>query len=129
MSGTRRSGDRRGPPLPPRPPPRRGRGRGGPGGGGGGGGGGEARREHGPIALLDAYSAGSPEGWSEALDRAEASAPQVLLVAAGTDEWTSFCLRQADRVLAVADDGAPAGATALRGCDLVVDAKDAAEGG
>jgi NTE family protein len=59
-------------------------------------------------------------------DRCEREAEQVLLVAEspqGDREWTDFCLRQADRVLALVDrDEVPAwlaDRAALRGCDVV----------
>jgi predicted acylesterase/phospholipase RssA len=94
---------------------------------------GRALGRHGRVAVLDGSEVELPaNGTSPAtvygplLDRSEASADHVLLVGRagpGEDPWTSFCLQQADRVLAIARGGAPpAGAAArpeLRGADLV----------
>jgi predicted acylesterase/phospholipase RssA/CRP-like cAMP-binding protein len=63
---------------------------------------------------------------SSRLDRCERTADQVVLLAGEPDvapEWTSFCLRQADRILALVGDGEHstrlAGAPTLHGCDIV----------
>jgi EmrB/QacA subfamily drug resistance transporter len=60
------------------------------------------------------------------LDRAEAANDQLVLAAGspfGGDPWTGFCLKQADRILAVGTGGEPPAEAAerleLRGCDLV----------
>jgi len=60
------------------------------------------------------------------LDRAESLNDQVVLVAGSPferDPWTRFCLKQADRILAVGSGGEPppeaASRPELRGCDLV----------
>jgi NTE family protein len=65
------------------------------------------------------------------LDRLEGENDQVLLIASGTDlddPWTAFCVRQADRIVAVAGpEGAPpaGGApSALHGADLAYCAAD-----
>jgi len=62
---------------------------------------------------------------SEVLDRLEASHRWVLLSASsvgGNDPWARYCIREADRVIALADHGpgvSPAVASPqLRGCDL-----------
>jgi NTE family protein len=82
-----------------------------------------------PAACLDRNAAeGAHDGASIAarLDRAERSAEQVLLV--GEDpglapEWTEFCVRQADRVLALCEGGDPLAIDTLTpplaGCDVV----------
>lgn len=71
---------------------------------------------------------------SGALDRVEAAHERVLLAAPSADpgdEWSAYCVRQADRVVALAMQ--PAGAqppgrrAALRGCDLAFLAAPAVE--
>lgn len=61
------------------------------------------------------------------LDRLERQAAQVVLIGGelrGDDDWSMFCLRQADRVLALAGPGRPpawlADVERLHGCDLVL---------
>jgi NTE family protein len=58
------------------------------------------------------------EAWGRALGELERAHDYVLLRAEldGSD-WSSFCLRQADRVVVAADDG-PAPIAAPAGCDL-----------
>ena len=73
------------------------------------------------VAGLD----GDEEGdRADLLDRAEREHGRVLLTASHpdpADPWTAFCLRHADRVLAVAPaDDAPGRRDGLRGSDLVV---------
>jgi predicted acylesterase/phospholipase RssA len=80
------------------------------------------RRDGGPMA-------------SDELDRMEAANNRVLLVAASSearDEWTEYCVRQADRVIGVATR--PYGGTmppqaldSLRGCDLAFQAAPGVE--
>ncbi len=66
------------------------------------------------------------------VDRAEMAAGQVVLVASslGEDPWSSFCLQQADRILAVSTGGEPSAAVppALAGCDLVAVGVEPASG-
>lgn len=69
-----------------------------------------------------------------ALDRLEAEHDHVLLVAtaAGDDGWTDFCLRQSDRVVAVAtrqcdQPGSAPPAERLLGCDLAFLAPEGVE--
>lgn len=82
------------------------------------------------VACLDGGAAGDSEdraaSHAELLDRCERSAEQVLLVAhepAWTDHWTQFCLRQADRVVALVGEEEPVPRVAVhpgvRGCDVV----------
>ncbi|HVE67637.1 MAG TPA: patatin-like phospholipase family protein, partial [Solirubrobacteraceae bacterium] len=62
----------------------------------------------GTVAVLDEAKAGESPGWAGALDRAEAGADQVLLVAGeagATGEWVSFCRRQADRAVELPGPG------------------------
>ena len=91
-----------------------------------------------PLAALAAELRGQLEGSAElepsggsaadharALDSLESAHAHVLLLAAapGTDdEWTAFCVRQADRVVAVARAGAGVRAATdeLVGCDLAL---------
>ena len=76
-------------------------------------------REYGSVAVLDRDS-GDPVS---TLERAERDHDRVLLVArasAVTDRWRAFCIRQADRVVALAGPGPPAAEPdeRLRGCEL-----------
>ena len=65
-----------------------------------------------------------PELSSEALDQAEAANDWVLLAATSAsrdDSWTSYCIRQADRVIALAAraiDVVGPGVEQLSGCDI-----------
>jgi NTE family protein len=89
----------------------------------------EIGRWHSVVRLdsPEAEAAGTrAETGASQLDRFERSHEQVLLVtAAGAPghPWTEFCVRQADRVLALVGDGEvlawPVSAEALRGCDVV----------
>ena len=63
-------------------------------------------RRFGTIEVLDEEKAGEAPGWAGALDRAEAAGGQVLLIGGGSEEWSAFCRRQADR--AVEGPGDPA---------------------
>ena len=73
------------------------------------------------VGLLTLEDSGTGDGYAELLDQAERAHGQVLLhVEPGRgEEWDSFCLRQADRVLAVVDGGA-APVAGLGGADLAV---------
>lgn len=83
-------------------------------------------RRHSVGLLSPGADLGDDEEWPAALDRAERSCEQVLLVgdAAGSD-WSRFCVRQADRVLVLARGPVPAGTEdpEIRGCDLVFEAE------
>lgn len=90
---------------------------------------------HGSVARLG-YQADRPvQDFPLALDRAERSHDRVLLVGAATapgEPWTDFCLREADRTLAVTH-GAPAlgwmdHRHALKGCELVATAGELTDG-
>ena len=71
------------------------------------------------VACLDAGAAGVPDDWAAALERAEREHDRVLLVVGDDDEWSAFCLRQADRTVLFARPDEPvARDAALRGCDL-----------
>ena len=60
-----------------------------------------------------------PDDWAAALERAEREHDRVLLVVGDDDEWSAFCLRQADRTVLFARPDEPvARDAALRGCDL-----------
>ena len=81
------------------------------------------------VARLDLGDATNGRGESDAarLDRLERAAEQVVLVGGELrpdDDWSMFCLRQGDRVLALTGPGAPppwlGDVAALRGCDLVL---------
>ncbi len=89
----------------------------------------DAIAAHARCELLDASLAEThgAEGHAPLLDRTEASSDLVLLDAGALSAptaWTDFCLRQADRILAVTRGGEPdpalAGRADLRGCDLVI---------
>ena len=75
------------------------------------------------VVELAGHEADTDDDRARLLDRIEREHDQVLLVAENArpdDPWTAFCLRQADRVVAVAAGRAPdPGALEhLRGCDL-----------
>lgn len=77
-----------------------------------------ALRRFGAAEILDAGGL-APEEFAPAVDAAEAKHAYVLLVDAGADEaWSSFCRRQADRVLVVVRAGT-AVAAGPPGCDAV----------
>ncbi len=62
---------------------------------------------------------GNGDEWGRDLAELEARNAHVLLLAEpGNDDWTSFCLRQADRVLVVAAGAPPNGVVAAEGCDI-----------
>jgi NTE family protein len=68
-----------------------------------------------------------PSSYTALLDDAERQYKHVLLLAglpADDDPWTDFCLRQADRVIALAQSADPSTwleqYPALRGCDLLL---------
>jgi predicted acylesterase/phospholipase RssA/CRP-like cAMP-binding protein len=81
----------------------------------------------GAVARLDGGSVGDdPDRFGSVLDAAERANRQVLLVADSAedqDSWAHFCLRQADRLIAVVDERLPpawvAGKRELHGCDVV----------
>jgi predicted acylesterase/phospholipase RssA/CRP-like cAMP-binding protein len=84
-----------------------------------------ALREHGTLARVD-HAVRSAAESAELLERCERESDRVLLVARSVepgDDWSAFCLRQADRVLALAGGGqVPAmviGDSRLEGCDLL----------
>jgi NTE family protein len=78
----------------------------------------DAFAELGPTAALDgARGAGGPLG--ETLARLEADHARVLLLADGPDEWRSFALRQADRVVVLAGSSPPPRDPTLAGAELV----------
>jgi NTE family protein len=84
-----------------------------------------ALERFGTVKLLDAREAGEAASFGEALDRFERAADRVVLAAgagAGDPAWRSFCLRQADRVVVVADARVRPGPAAaeLRGADLAM---------
>ena len=67
-----------------------------------------------------------PSGYTTLLDDSEREYRQVVLLAGiptEDDPWTAFCLRQADRMIALAGSDGPPGWLAkhagLRGCDLL----------
>ncbi len=80
---------------------------------------------HGSVAELTPRADRSRADTLAALDRAEASADRVAMVAEASfpgEEWTDLCLREADLIVAVSG-GTPDGAwrdhPALRGCELL----------
>ena len=82
--------------------------------------------DHGTVAELGER----PGDAAETLERLERDHDRVVLSAAGgtDDQWRAFCVRDADRVLVVADadPGSAGGALdpGLRGCDLAFVAGD-----
>jgi hypothetical protein len=94
---------------------------------------GAALEAHLPVAVLDGSQvpasavAGEPAGaYGPLLDRAEAGHDLVLLIAGVArpcEPWTTFCLQQADRILAVTRGGPVPPALGqhpeLQACDLV----------
>jgi NTE family protein len=85
-----------------------------------------ALERYGAVGRLVADDHVGGEAMRMALDRAESASDRVVL--AGTaepgDEWTAFCLREADLVIAVSRGEARpdwlARPAALRGCELLV---------
>jgi EmrB/QacA subfamily drug resistance transporter len=82
----------------------------------------------GRVKRLDGFSTEDPAAEAELLERVEHEHDQVVLVADPGDAWADFCLRHADRVVAVAGD-APVPAwvieeDALKGCELLVTTGD-----
>ena len=78
---------------------------------------------HVSAAVFD-QNAAAPKDWGTALDELEGSNAHVLLPAApdAPEEWREFCLRQADRVLALAAGDPPqVPDPRLIGCDLALD--------
>ena len=83
--------------------------------------------EHGSVARLTMEDLGGGADLLSALERAEREFDRVLLVGDATapeDEWTAFCLREADTIFALTR-GRPNRAwtqrpDALLGCELVV---------
>ncbi|MGH2978987.1 MAG: patatin-like phospholipase family protein [Solirubrobacterales bacterium] len=80
----------------------------------------------GPVALLERDPERDERAYGVALDRAERDAPRVLMLTgspAEPDPWTTFCLRQADRILLVAGaERPPRSDLGLRDCDVVLPA-------
>ncbi len=90
---------------------------------------------HGSVAELAPAPGRTAEEMTAALDRAEADADRVLLVPASDEEgreWSGFCLREADLVIAVSagapDSAVLASPDAYRGCELLVVGGRAAPG-
>jgi len=85
---------------------------------------GDALAALGQVALLEHDAERDEHAYGAALDRAERDAARVLMLTgspAERDPWTTFCLRQADRILLVAgDEGPPRSNLGLSGCDLVM---------
>jgi predicted acylesterase/phospholipase RssA len=86
--------------------------------------------------VIELDGSGAPDDTERArlLDRLEPDHDQVLLITGSADEqdpWTAFCLRQADRVVAVAGPAAvsPALPARMRGADLAFCARDDRAGG
>jgi predicted acylesterase/phospholipase RssA len=87
--------------------------------------------------VIELDGSGAPDDTERArlLDRLEPDHEQVLLITRSADEqdpWTAFCLRQADRVVAVAGSAAAPGEplpARLRGADLAFCARDGRAGG
>jgi len=91
----------------------------------------------GTVALLDESELDTVDGqapdalWASVLDRAERGHDRVVLVTSATEssqDWTEFCLRSADRVIALAGREhspemlTPALRGQLNGCHLLTDA-------
>jgi NTE family protein len=88
-----------------------------------------ALQRHGSVGRLHPDDGAGPEGRRTALDRAESMEDRVVLACSGgpADEWTGFCLSEADLVLVVSH-GTPgrswmACPAALQGCELLVAAR------
>jgi predicted acylesterase/phospholipase RssA/CRP-like cAMP-binding protein len=85
---------------------------------------GEALARLGPVARLEHDPEQDERAYSKMLDRAERDAARVLMLTGSPSEpdaWTTFCLRQADRILLVAGGGDPPQSDfGLSGCDVVM---------
>jgi NTE family protein len=81
----------------------------------------DAFAELGDTISLEAPDDEGPESWGEMLAALERTHVHVLLLAAlDGSEWSSFCLRQADRILVVASDPSATRPPAPPdGCDVV----------
>jgi predicted acylesterase/phospholipase RssA/CRP-like cAMP-binding protein len=84
-------------------------------------------RKWGSVSVIRSARAKSPVELAQLLRSEEERVDRVLLVAGGLSadqEWTSFCIHQADAIIAVARLGAPPPgrdvATALGGCHLIL---------
>jgi len=81
-------------------------------------------RAAGPSVLLERLERTDPVERAELLERLEHDHAHVVLAGRDGDEWTTFALRQADRVLVLAGDGEPPADIAtrsdLRAADLLV---------
>jgi predicted acylesterase/phospholipase RssA/CRP-like cAMP-binding protein len=77
-----------------------------------------------PVKQLDDGEAAEAPSYGSALDQWERASGQVVLPADSTSdaEWRAFCLRQADRVIAVADGATRPSSVdpALAGADLAM---------
>ncbi|MEA2828406.1 MAG: hypothetical protein QOG43_2845 [Actinomycetota bacterium] len=70
----------------------------------------DALRSTGKVAAVSAPAGGDPSAYGRLLDQRERQHDLVVLaatVADPADDWTRFCLRQADRVLVIADRATP----------------------
>jgi NTE family protein len=83
--------------------------------------------EHGETVRMTREMSGAPEHWPLVLGRLEAERRFVMTLAASADPedpWTSFCLREADRIIAVASRRLSPEwsrrAAELQGCELVL---------
>ncbi len=81
----------------------------------------------GTVARIDGAPSAGPRDWYAHLGRLEAEHDRVLLVCEAPeprDPWTSFCLREADRTVAVSRrnpiDGWFQAKATLLGCDLLL---------
>jgi NTE family protein len=88
---------------------------------------GDALAALGPVAVLEQDAGRDERAYGAALDRAERDASRVLMLTgspAGPDSWTTFCLRQADRILLVVGEQGPprSGFSDSSICDVVMPA-------
>jgi NTE family protein len=87
---------------------------------------GDALAALGPVARLEHDAERDEHAYGAALDRAERDAGLVLMLTgspAERDPWTTFCLRQADRILLVAGrERPPRSGLDLGACDVVLPA-------
>jgi NTE family protein len=82
-----------------------------------------ALREGERVACLDGEATGDDAAgasdWAALLERTEREHDRVVLIAREVDDWSAFCLRQADRIVLFGVPEQPvARDPALRGCDL-----------
>ena len=70
----------------------------------------------GPTAAVERPD--DSEGWGRDLAELEARHAYVLMLARSDDDWGSFCLRQADRVLLVAAATPPNEVVGIEACDV-----------